>query len=118
QGFDVERRTFEPSREGRGSEQAVEALGQLDAIFLGVELFELEYPELSYRRIGHHRHQARQVEIAAGPPLVLDESGEEDVGRAGHRVGLDIDQDKKRGNETLDLETERLGMFVPRQRRS
>ena len=102
-GADVQRDAEHPRPERRRGEQPVEAHGERQAVLRREELVRLEHTQLADRRVHHHADQRRQVQVAAGFPLVVDEVAEEDVLPAGQRVGVDADQAEQAADEALDL---------------
>ena len=107
---DVERRPGHPRPERRRGEQAVEPHRQRHAVLRREELVELEHAELADRRLLDHADERRQVEAAAGRPLVEDEVRQQDVLAARQRIGLDADQAEQAGDEALDLVADDLGV--------
>ena len=113
----IERRSLAPGGERRRRGEPVQPQRELLPVLRGEERVELEDAELPQWGPLDVADQGAEIEIAACPPGVLDEIGEQHVLAARQRIGGDPDEPEEARHRALDLVPERLRLGLPGERR-
>ena len=115
QAADVERLALHPGGEPGRGEQVVELHRQGEPVLGGEEGLQVDHADLVERRRLDGVDEARHVEVAARPPGVVEDVGQQDVLAAGDRVGLDAQE----GQQPRDRRGDALaiGLRLADQRR-
>ena len=113
----IESRTLAPGGEGGRRDQRVELQRELGAVLRREERVDLEDAELAERGSLDLADQGAEVEVAPGPPGVLDQVREQHVLAARQRIGGDPDEPEQARHRALDLVAERLRLGIPGERR-
>ena len=110
-----ERRTLLPGREGRAGQERVQPGHGLAPLLRRIEGVDMEHAQLGERRMDEVAQDLGQARMLPRPPAVLEQVGQEDVGRALERVGVLPGPGEERGDRGGDPLPDDLGLGVPVQ---
>ena len=114
---DVQRLALEPGLEGRGREQIVEKHGQFEPRLGRIEGIQIEDSHFHEGRCLDLLDEAGKVEVLAGRPSGVEQTGKQDVLPALDRIRRNSHQTEEAGDRRVDAVPQRLIVGADRRGR-
>lgn len=115
QALNVKRLTLDPTLEGGRSEDVVELHGEIEAVILREEGFEVENAEFFKGGVLRLQNQFAEVEVAVSAPGIFKDIGKEDVFTRAHGVNVfQTDKAKKGGDGACNFLADNFFVALPR----